>query len=62
MELDVLFGKLICPAVFVISNKSLNQNKNDQEAGMWLWPTRLYWKSKAIRRVSHIEKYVQRIG
>jgi hypothetical protein len=29
----LLFGNSICPAVFVISNKSLNRNKNDQEAG-----------------------------
>jgi hypothetical protein len=40
--------------VFVISNKSLNRSKNDQEAGLGLWPTCLKWKPKAVQVVSHV--------
>jgi len=29
---------------------------------MWLWPTCLKWKSKAIRLVSHVARHVHRIG
>jgi hypothetical protein len=42
----------------VISNKSLNHNKNDQESGLGMWPTRLKWKSKAIRLDSHVQNMV----
>jgi len=34
--------------------KSLNRSKTINGAGVWLWTTRLYWKSKAARRVPHV--------
>ena len=62
LAIKLLFRNRICPAVFVIANKSMNRSKNDQEAGMWLWPTCLNWKSKAIRLASHVARHVHRIG
>jgi hypothetical protein len=60
--IKLLFENWIYPAVFVIRNKSSNRSKNDQEAGMWLWPTCLKWKSKAIRLVSNVARHVHRIS
>jgi hypothetical protein len=62
LAMKMLDNSRICPAVFVIGNKSLNRSKNDQEAGMRLWPISLDWKSKAIRLVSHVARHVHRIG
>jgi hypothetical protein len=62
LAMKMLGNTRICPAVFVIGNKSLNRSKNDQEAGMRLWPISLNWKSKAIRLVSHVARHVHRIG
>jgi len=57
----MFFGneKQIYPALFVIRCKSLNRSKTIKGANLWLWPTRLSWKSKAARRVPHVVKHVQ---
>jgi hypothetical protein len=34
LAMKLLVGYRICPALFVIVNKSVNRNQNDQEAGM----------------------------
>ena len=47
MAIKLLTGNRIYPALFVIGSKSVNRNKYDQGAGMWLWPTCLDWKSKS---------------
>jgi hypothetical protein len=50
----VLWKNQIYPALFVIRYKSLNRSKTIKGANLWLWPTRLDWKSKTARRVPHI--------